>query len=170
MSARCHVPSRVSLVQGVLIRASSSRWLNPAQSSERQRAAAPDLRYPRNPKTNCLQSTSLSTVLTGDRRPLSVVRGCSENSETDPAALAHGATASTEPRMERAAIRRAQRSLESTALSVRGSVLGNEWSIFIVGGDGSPVMERSVLVAAGERYVVRASMHIRISIAALRGF
>jgi hypothetical protein len=72
--------------------------------------------------------------------------------------------------MERAAIGRAHRSLALTALFVRGSVLGNEWSIFILGGDRSRVMEGSVLVAAGERDGVRASMHIRISIAALRGF
>ena len=37
--------------------------------------------------------------------------------------------------MERAAIERAHRSLASTALSVRGSVLGNEWSIFNIGGE-----------------------------------
>ena len=100
--------------------------------------------------------------------PLSIVRGCSENTDADFAALVHGITASTEPRMETAAIRRAHRSLVSAALFVRGSVLGNEWSIFIIGGErsagdgeigagewahdfhplgvnGLPVMERSVL-------------------------
>jgi hypothetical protein len=46
--------------------------------------------------------------------------------------------------MERAAIGRAHCSLASTALFDPGSVLRNEWSIFIIGGDRSPVMERSV--------------------------
>jgi hypothetical protein len=68
-------------------------------------------------------------------RPLSVVRGCSENTEADSAALARGTTASTEPRMERAVIGPAHRSLALTALFVRGSVLGNEWSIFMIGGE-----------------------------------
>jgi hypothetical protein len=39
--------------------------------------------------------------------------------------------------MERAAIGPTHRSLALTALFVRGSVLWNEWSIFIIGGERS---------------------------------
>jgi hypothetical protein len=51
--------------------------------------------------------------------------------------------------MEKAAISHAHRSLALTALSVRGSVQGNEWSIFIIWVERSPVMERSVPVMHG---------------------
>ena len=57
--------------------------------------------------------------------------------EADSAELARGAAFSTEPRMEIAAIGPVHRSLALTALFVRGSVLGNEWSIFIIGGERS---------------------------------
>jgi hypothetical protein len=54
--------------------------------------------------------------------------------------------------MERAVIGRAHRSLALTALCVRGSVLGDEWWVFIIGVNGPPVMEKSVpvVVAAAQ--------------------
>ena len=99
---------------------------------------------------------------------VTVSGGCSENADAHFASLPHEVTASTEPRMERAAIGRAHRSLVLAALFVRGSVLATGAQFSSVGGErcaghgeivaegqahnfhplgvnGLPVMKRSML-------------------------